>query len=312
MKNFIVTILFALNAAGLAAQESHYHRSMRTQQDNEAYGTVGAAPHFNGGGVYWSRVRSAEMGLMLNDFKADTLKRRNEFIRLCQTAYDAYEDGDYYRTAIFGDSALSKKYYTPELYYFMAVSLEKLQCYKDADFAFKKAINTGYHKAPFAYANFKQHLEELKAQDKIRKKEARRNHEKFVPLSEGKDMPEPMEVKRAPNLQIISSTVKLYTSNDDGIIRPGNSSVLHFNLLNSGNAPSGKCSVKLLAKNNADALNIGTIPPVTVKPKETLLIDIPIEAETTITEGETELILTIEEPNGYSPAPRNIKVKTKK
>jgi hypothetical protein len=312
MKHFIATMLFLLAATTISAQESHYHRSMRSQQENESFGTVGADPHFDGGGVYWSRVRSPEYGLLLNDFRKDTLQRRNEFIRLCQIAYDAYEDGDYYRTAIFGDSALSKKYYTPELYYFMAMSLEKLQCYKDADFAFKKAINTGYHKAPFAYANFKQHLEELKAQDKIRKKEARRNHEKFVPLSEGKDMPEPMEVKRAPNLQIISSSLKLYTSNDDGIIRPGNSSVLHFNLLNSGNAPSGKCSVKLLAKNNADALNIGTIPPVTVKPKETLLIDIPIEAETTITEGETELILTIEEPNGYSPAPRNIKVKTKK
>lgn len=43
MKSFIVTILFALNAAGLAAQESHYHRSMRTQQDNEPNG-YGPAP----------------------------------------------------------------------------------------------------------------------------------------------------------------------------------------------------------------------------------------------------------------------------
>ena len=312
MKHFFTIILLTLIANGIAAQESHYTRSMRTQQENEQYGTVGADPHFNGGGVYWSRVRSPEYGLLLSDFRKDTLQRRNEFIRLCQTAYDAFDDGDYYRTAIFGDSALAKKYYTPDLYYFMAISLEKLQCYKDADFAFKKAIKTGYPKAPNAYVNFKQHLEELKAQDKIRKKEARRNHEKFVPLSEGKEVPEPMEVKRAPNLQIISSTLKLYTPDDDNTIRPGTSCVLHFNLLNSGNAPSGKCTVRLMAKNNADALNIGTIPPVTVKPKETLLIDIPIEAEPTITEGETELILTIEEANGYSPAPRNIKVKTKK
>jgi tetratricopeptide (TPR) repeat protein len=311
MKQFF-TILFTMTALVAAAQESHYHRAMHSQAENDKYGTVGAAPHFEGGGVYWSRVRSQEDGLIVKDFRLDSIARRTEFIRLCQIAYDAFDEGDYYRTAIAGDSALSKKYYTPELYYYMALSLEKLQCYKDADAAYKKALKVGYTKAIGPYNTFLKRMEELKAQDKIRKKEARKNHEKFVPLSEGKDYPEPIPFKREPSLQIIGSSLKVYCPDGENIIKAGSSCVLHFNLVNNGNAPTGKCAISLAAKNSGDMLNIGKIPPVVVKPKETLVIDIPIEADNTLTDGEAELLLMVEEANGYGLQPRNIKVKTQK
>ena len=100
----------------------------------------------------------------------------------CELAYDAFEDGDYYQTAIYGDSALSKQFFTPELLYFMAVSLEKLECYKDADIAYKKALKAGYPKAVESYAKYQQHMKELKALDKLNKKEAKRKGEKFVSL----------------------------------------------------------------------------------------------------------------------------------
>ncbi len=311
MRHFL-TLLLTITALSVAAQESHYQRAMHTDKENEAYGTVGGDPNFSVGGVYWSRVRNPNEGLFLKEFRLDSIARRTEFIRLCQQAYDAFDEGDYYTTAIIGDSALSKKYYTPELYYYMAISLEKLQCYKDAEYAYKKAMKVGYVKSYAAYNQYLKHMEELKAQDKVRKKQARKNHEKFVPLSEGKDYPEPIPFKREPNLQLIGSSLKLYNNEGDQIIRAGSSNVMHFNIVNNGNAPTGKCAISLTTKSPVEALNIGKIPPVVIKPKETIVIDIPIEADKALKDGEVDFVILVEEPNGFGLSPRNVTLKTQR
>jgi hypothetical protein len=249
---------------------------------------------------------------IINESREDSIARHDEFLRLCRLAYDAYDDGDYYLTAMYGDSALSKKYHTPELFYYMGISLEKLECYKDADIAYKKAVQVGYMKAVAPYAKFQQRMNELKALDKVRKKEAKRRGEKFVPLSEGKAKPEPMEFKREPKLQLISSTLRLDGLTDDGAIRAGSKCMLRFQLRNNGNAPTGECDIMLGDKGGSDALNVGTIAPIVIDPKSTYFIEIPIEADKTLEDGEVDFIIMIDEPNGFGLPPRHLKVKTRK
>ena len=262
---------------------------------------------------YWSRIRDIDDANISKNVKPkDYDERRDEFERLCRLAYEAFDDGDYYMTAIYGDSALANKYFTPKLFYYMGVSLEKLECYKDAGSAFQKAIKAGYVHAAGAYAQFKQHMEQLKALDKLNKKDAKRKGEKFVPQSKGKNVPEPMEVKRAPNLRLINNSLKLEGLTADGTLLAGTRCKLLFRLCNDGNAPTGKCDIILSEKSGNDVLNFGTISQTIIPKRHTASVEIPFEADKTLEDGEIELILLIDEPNGFGLPPLHIKVKTQK
>lgn len=162
-KFLLFVLLFAVTTA--EAQESHYHKNLRSQKENDKYGVVmmsGANMSGLTSGIYWSRVRNVDDVVVVGETPADSIARREAFVRLCQQAYDAYEVKDYYRTILYGDSALRKRYHTPDLYYFMAVSFENLGDYKDAKWAFRKAAHAGYPKAPLALKAFKQRQKERK------------------------------------------------------------------------------------------------------------------------------------------------------
>lgn len=169
MKKLIVTILLQAIIGTVLAQESHYHKGLRSQEENDKYGGVAAEPNFNGGGVYWSRVRNVDDVIIYRETPEDSILRRKEFVRLCQLAYDAFEAGDSVMTVTYADSALQKRYHTANLYYFMAVSLEKLGNYGDADWAYRKALGAGYPAALTIYNDFKARQKARKAKRKDRK-----------------------------------------------------------------------------------------------------------------------------------------------
>lgn len=310
LMKYLMTIILLATVLGARAQETHYHKGLRSQSDNDRF-AQDDAPNFTGG-YYWARVRNVDDVAITHESREDSIARNNEFRRLCRLAYDAYDDGDYYLTAMYGDSALSKKFHTPELLYYMGLSLEKLECYKDADIAFKKALKAGYTQAAAPYANFQQHMEQLRALDKLNKKEAKRKGVKFVPLSEGKSAPEPIPVKREPSLQLITSSLQFDGLTADGTLRPGSACKLRFRLRNNGNAPTGQCDIVLGEKSGLEALNIGTIPPTVIGKRQTAAVEIPIEADKTLDADEVDFVLLIDEPNGFSLPPRHIKVKVQK
>lgn len=171
MKHTVIIVLLTAISAAAMAQESHYHRSLRSQDTQ--YGLT-QEPRFQGSGMYWSRTRDANDMAIVDETPADSIARREAFKRLCQLAYDAYEVKDYYRTVLYGDSALVKRYHTPDLYYFMGVSYEQLGAYRDAEWAFKKAKESGYTKNPTAYADFCERMKQRKAEEKQRKKEEKK------------------------------------------------------------------------------------------------------------------------------------------
>lgn len=174
MKSLAFVILFLVACHFAVAQESHYHKGLRSQADNDKMGTVGADPHFNGGGIYWSRVRNVDDVAITHETHEDTVARIRDFTKLCQKAYDAYEAKDYYHTIVYGDSALKKRYHTPDLYYFMGVSFEHFGDYENADWAYKHAMKSGYTKVPGAYPEFKERMKQYKADEKQYRKEQKR------------------------------------------------------------------------------------------------------------------------------------------
>lgn len=161
MKRQLTSLLLLAATAPLLAQETHYHRSLRGE--DTGYGLVVEAPFSGGPGMYWSRVRNVDDVAIYRESPEDSIARRNDFKRLCQLAYDAWDKSDYYRTILYGDSALTRRYHTPELYFFMAVSYEQYSDYKNAEKYYKKSLKAGYVPAIQPYKAFKQHKKELKA-----------------------------------------------------------------------------------------------------------------------------------------------------
>lgn len=174
MKRLFLSTLFLYVATVTIAQESHYHKGLRSQQENNMYGGIAAEPNFNGGGYYWSRVRNVDDAAITRETPADSIARRENFKRLYQLAYDAFEAGDSVMTVAYGDSALKTRYHTADLYYFIAVSLEKLGNYKDADWAYRKALAAGYPAALNIYNDFKERQKQRKAETKRLAKEEKR------------------------------------------------------------------------------------------------------------------------------------------
>ena len=119
--------------------------------------------------TYWSRARNVDDVAITRETSADSIIRRKEFLRLYQLAYDAFEAGDSVMTVAYADSALQKRYHTADLYYFMAVSLEKLGNYDDADWAYRKALGAGYPAALNIYNDFKARQKARKAKRKAKK-----------------------------------------------------------------------------------------------------------------------------------------------
>ena len=171
MKKLLITTLLTVVAATAVAQETHYHRALRSQDTR--YGLT-QEPHFDGSGMFWSRTRNVDDVAVVKEMTPeDSVRCRKEFIRLCELAYDAYLAKDYYRTILYGDSALAKNYHTPDLYYFMGVSFEQYTDYDNAEEAYRLAAQSGYMGVPDAYPAFRQRMKQRKAEAKRLKKEAK-------------------------------------------------------------------------------------------------------------------------------------------
>ena len=171
MKHIAVILFLMICCDYVAAQESHYHRSLRSQ-DTE-YGLT-QEPHFNGSGMLWSRTRNVDDVAITQEIYEDSIARVRAFTELCQKAYDAYEEKDYYHTIVYGDSALTKRFHTPDLYYFMGVSFEHYSDYKNAEWAYKMAMKSGYTKVPGYYPDFMARMKQRKAAEKLQKVEDKR------------------------------------------------------------------------------------------------------------------------------------------
>ncbi len=171
MKKTTLTALLIIVASTALAQETHYHRGLRMQDTD--YGLT-QEPHFNGSGMFWSRTRNVDDVAIESQTPEQKEALRREFLRLCNLAYEAFEQHNALRTIIYGDSALHTRFHTPDLYFFMAVSFEQLGSYEEADWAYRKALGAGYQNALTIYNDFKERQKQRKIAEKAKKKEEKR------------------------------------------------------------------------------------------------------------------------------------------
>lgn len=169
LQRLLLLALFVATSLAVMAQESHYHKGLRSDEENAKYGVVGMSDGISGGltsGIYWSRVRHADDVAIVKPSAADSLWRKKEFMRLQDLATDAYAASDDQHAVLYGDSALKNGYHTADLYMMMAISYERLQDFKQAKRSYLKAISAGHLAGRGAYREFKKRQKVRKAAQK--------------------------------------------------------------------------------------------------------------------------------------------------
>lgn len=85
----------------------------------------------------------------------DSLRLHKEFISHYTDAYNAFHAHKADSTILFADSALATGFESPDLYFFMANSYERLGDYKLAEAAFATAKEKGFPAGSLALKEFK-------------------------------------------------------------------------------------------------------------------------------------------------------------
>ena len=153
----IIALLLGFSAT-VIAQESHYHKALRSAEEGAVEGLVGLGDsHVSGmtNGIYWSRVRNADDVAIKSQTPAEASAHRQAFLRFYNMAFDAYVVGDHYRTLLYGDSALQEGLETADLHFYMAIAYEKQGAYREAQQAYRHSMRGGYYVANKAYKEFK-------------------------------------------------------------------------------------------------------------------------------------------------------------
>ena len=99
---------------------------------------------------------------------ADSISKHKDFVIYYSMAYYAYRDRDYAHMVEYGDSALHTGFDTPELWFYLANSLEQLGNYDRALIAYQEAKDKGFSAGGKALSEFKKRLKKI--QKKQRKK----------------------------------------------------------------------------------------------------------------------------------------------
>jgi len=162
---FWMTVLCTICTLSLSAQDA-YITDMTSNAKQVNRSPEGDRGYYG----LWAKDRLLESPRYKPRYEspADSLRKRNEFVHLCGIAFEAYEAKDALKTVIYGDSALRTGFENQQIFFYMAVSLEKLGDDKRALHFYKEAAAHGYPGGKQALASFKKRA-------KARKKDAKKN-----------------------------------------------------------------------------------------------------------------------------------------
>ncbi len=96
----------------------------------------------------------------------DSISKHKDFVMYYSMAYYAYRDSDYAHMVEYGDSALKTGFDTPELWFYLANSLEQLGNYERALTAYQEAKDKGFSAGGKALSEFKKRLKKIQKKKK--------------------------------------------------------------------------------------------------------------------------------------------------
>lgn len=123
--------------------------------------------------------------------------------------------------------------------------------------------------------------------------------------------PTQVDPKALPILDIISGSLAFVDATGRNVIGANSKYSVRFQLKNSGKGSAKGCTAKLTGKGATNGLVLKdfTLPEIAVG--ETKTITVPLTTNLSTVDGEVELAIQVDEPNGFGTDPQYITVKTR-
>ena len=116
--------------------------------------------------------------------------------------------------------------------------------------------------------------------------------------------------KALPILEIVSGSMAFIDASGDNIIKANSSYRIRFMLKNTGKGVAKGCTTTVSGKGSMNDIQVKstTLPAIAVG--ETKAVELAITTGTNTVDGEVELAIRVDEPNGFGTDPQYITVKT--
>ncbi len=120
-----------------------------------------------------------------------------------------------------------------------------------------------------------------------------------------------VDISDLPNLQFVPNSLQFIDNNGENAIRGGQASMIKIQVTNTGKGVAKSCVAKVSGKGSTQDIEFKDIIIKTINPSETCTIEIPVTAGLNVNDGELELAIQVDEPNGFGTDPQFMTIKTR-
>lgn len=116
---------------------------------------------------------------------------------------------------------------------------------------------------------------------------------------------------KPPIIEIVENSVKFVDPNGNNAIDAGEKCFISFSIKNKGMGTANNCVANILSADIIKGLSLNTINIPNIAPGKTVNVKIPIEADLSLSNGNIDLIVQVNEPHGFGSDPFQLSVTTK-
>ena len=122
---------------------------------------------------------------------------------------------------------------------------------------------------------------------------------------------EKADPKALPILDMVQGSMAFVDAKGIDAIEANGKYSIRFQLKNTGKGPARGCIVKLTGKGQTQGVSLKPLRLPDIAAAQTMDVNVPITTDMTVTDGEVEFAIQVDEPNGFGTDPQYITVKTR-
>lgn len=114
-----------------------------------------------------------------------------------------------------------------------------------------------------------------------------------------------------PNLSVVEGSLAFADADKTNTIQAGKASSIRFQVANTGKGAARNCMAKVTMKGSAQGITISNVAINHLGAGQTQAVELPVKAGLDVQNGEVELAIQVDEPNGFGTDPQYLSVKTR-
>lgn len=122
---------------------------------------------------------------------------------------------------------------------------------------------------------------------------------------------QPVKASDIPNLNVVAGSISFKDEAGANAVVAGKNSRIVFKVKNTGKGAARQCKAKVTTKGTTQGITVKDIAIGSIAAGETKTIELPITAGMNTQDGQVELAIQVDEPNGFGTDPQYITVQTR-